>query len=215
MELVDDGKYFTLIAGRQTGKTTSAWWLARHYDAGQRFRAIWVDVQEAREKPDPAKAFRTVVGALDFAVKHQLGEVGLPAEGARSLDDPASVVRRYLQDLAARCPLPLVMLFDEADGLVGEAMVSFLTQLRMGYIARREAPFPHSIALLGARAVRDYVVGQEDRQALSWLGTASPFNIAAEAASLGAFSRDEVDELLAQHTEKTRQRFEPEAQAPA
>jgi hypothetical protein len=58
MELVDDGKYFTLVAGRQTGKTTSARWLVHHYRAGQRFRAIWVDVQEAREQPDPAKAFR-------------------------------------------------------------------------------------------------------------------------------------------------------------
>src|SRR5262249_22161106 len=64
MELVDDGKYFTLVAGRQTGKTTSAQWLVRHYNAGPRFRAIWVDIQEAREKPDPAKALRTVVGAL-------------------------------------------------------------------------------------------------------------------------------------------------------
>jgi type II secretory pathway predicted ATPase ExeA len=213
MELVDDGKYFTLIAGRQTGKTTSAQWLAQHYRAGQSFRAIWVDVQGAREQPEPVKAFRTIVGALDSAVKRQLAEVGLPAESARSLDDPATVVQRYLEDLAARCPLPLVVLLDEADGLVGEAMVSFLTQLRMGYIARREAPFPHSVALIGARAVRDYVVSQEDRQALTWLGTTSPFNIAAEATSLGPFSRDEVGELLAQHTEKTGQRFEPEAAA--
>ena len=34
MELVDDGKYFTLHAGRQTGKATSAQRLADHYNAG-------------------------------------------------------------------------------------------------------------------------------------------------------------------------------------
>jgi hypothetical protein len=211
MELIDDGKYFTLQAGRQTGKTTSAQWLAEHYNAGQRFRAIWVDIEEAREQPDPAKAFRAVIEALSFAVERKLKKVGPPPESVRSLADPLTVVRRYLQDLASRCPLPLVVLVDEADGLVGEAMVSFLTQLRTGYIARREAPFPHSVALIGARNVQDYVVSQEERRAISWLGTTSPFNIAAEAASIGPFSAAEVLELLTQHTARTGQCFEPAA----
>ena len=51
MELIDEGKYFTLHAGRQTGKTTSAHWLARHYNATSRVRAVWVDLQTAREQP--------------------------------------------------------------------------------------------------------------------------------------------------------------------
>ena len=40
MELVEDGKYFTLHAGRQTGKTTSAQWLVEHYNAEGRFQAV-------------------------------------------------------------------------------------------------------------------------------------------------------------------------------
>ena len=42
---------------------------------------------------------------------------------------------------------------------------------------------------------------------MSWLGTTSPFNISAEAATLGAFTPGEVAELLAQHTQATGQRF--------
>jgi len=42
---------------------------------------------------------------------------------------------------------------------------------------------------------------------VSWLGTTSPFNITAEASTLEPFSRDEVAELLAQHTELTGQPF--------
>jgi hypothetical protein len=212
-ELVDEGKYFTLQSGRQTGKTTSAQWLVDHYNAGERYRAIWVDIQAAREEPDLAAAFRTVIGAFDVAVQQSLGDVGVPAELARSLDDPRTVVLRYLRDLAARSPRPLVVLIDEADSLVGPAMVSFLTQLRNGYIARSKIPFPHSLALIGARSVRDYVFTQKERRAVAWLGTASPFNIAAEAASLGPFTRDETFELLTQHTTTTGQRFEPEASA--
>jgi hypothetical protein len=213
MELVDEGKFFTLQAGRQTGKTTSALWLCDTYNAGDRYRAIWVDVQTAREEPDPAVALRVVVEKLDFAVQQSLSDVGVPGEAARSLASPQTVVLRYLRDLASRCPLPLVVLVDEADALVGPAMVSFLTQLRDGYIDRRKAPFPHSLALIGLRAVRDYVFTQEERRTVSWLGTTSPFNVTAEVASLGSFPRDDVLELLAQHTAATGQRFEPGAAA--
>ncbi len=92
-------------------------------------------------------------------------------------------------------------------------VVGALTQLRDGYVALSEAPFPHSVVLVGARAVRDFVFSQEERRAVSWLGSASPFNVTAEVASLAAFTRDEVLELLGQHTAATGQRFEPEAAA--
>jgi len=213
MELIDEGKFFTLRAGRQTGKTTSAQWLAEHYNAGARYRAIWVDIQAAREEPDPEAAFRVVVEALDEAVQMWLPDLGVPSKRERSVKTPGTAVLRYLRDLSARCPRPLVVLIDEADGLVGPAMVSFLTQLRKGYIARRKLPFAHSVGLIGARAVRDYVVSAEERRAVAWLGTTSPFNIAAEATSLGSFTGAEVEELLLQHTATTGQRFEPEAVA--
>ena len=55
-ELIERGKYFTLHAGRQTGKTTSAGWLVGHYNAGDRFRALRVSLETARDQPDPARA---------------------------------------------------------------------------------------------------------------------------------------------------------------
>jgi hypothetical protein len=106
-----------------------------------------------------------------------------------------------------------VLLCDEADGLVGEAMVSFLTQLRHGYIERSQVPFPASVVLVGQRQVRDYALRQEDRLAVAWLGTTSPFNITAEATTLGPFTVLDVAELLAQHTAATGQRFTEEAVA--
>ena len=211
MELIDGGKYFTLHAGWQTGKTTSAQWLVEHYNAGERLRAVWIDVETAREEPDPTSAFRTVLNNFDHAIKRDLPALGVPKAGRQMLEDPKTTVLGYLRDLAARCPLPLVVLVDEADCLVGVTMVSFLTQLRQGYLDRRQSPFPHSVALIGRRTVRDYVLTQEDRVPLRWLGTSSPFNVSAEAASLGPFTKDEVAELLAQHTAATGQRFEPEA----
>ncbi len=213
MKLIEEGKYFTLYAGRQTGKTTSALWLVDHYNAGGKYLAAWVDVETAREEPDPLPAFRTLLGRLDYALRRDLPSLALPADREHLLEDPKTAVIRYLQDVAARAELPLVLFIDEADGLVGETMVSFLTQVREGYIARSRTPFPHSIVLIGLRSVRDYVLTAKDRGPLTWLGTMSPFNIGAEGTSLVPFTREEVDELLAQHTAVTGQRFEPEAVA--
>src|SRR5262245_31641778 len=97
MELIEDGKYFTLHAGRQTGKTTSARWLRDHYKASERFQTTWIDIQTAREQPDPAQAFKTVLNNFDRAIVRDLPDLGIPAERARLLDNPETAVLHYLQ----------------------------------------------------------------------------------------------------------------------
>lgn len=213
LQLIEERKYFTMHAGRQTGKTTSLMWLERHLGATGRWRALWVDLETAREQPDPAAALSIILNVIDRTLRLQHADLARPdeAEIEAMLRTPETALLDYLARLSALDERPLVMLFDEADGLVGPAMVSFLTQLRAGYIARSQAPFPSNVVLVGQRQVRDFIVGADDRRALSWLGTTSPFNITAEATTLGPFTEAEVAELLAQHTAATGQRFEPEA----
>jgi len=212
-ELIEERKYFTLHAGRQTGKTTSLMWLEQHLNDSGRWRAVWIDLETAREQPDPARALAVVVKGIDRAFRLRHAALARPdmAEIEEALREPETAVLNYLARLSALADRPLVLLLDEADGLVGPAMVSFLTQLRQGYIERSKAPFPSSVVLVGQRQVRDYVLGTEDRQAVSWLGTTSPFNITAEAATLGPFTEAEVEELLGEHTADTGQRFAPAA----
>jgi hypothetical protein len=213
LRYVEQGKYFTLLGGRQTGKTTSLQWLVAHLNAGDAHRAIAVDLQTAREQPEPALAFRTILNLLGMAITQALPALGPIPDPEDLLADPATCLLRALQALSARSPLPLVVLFDEADCLVGAAMVSFLTQLRDGYNARRATPFPRAVALVGQREVRDYVLSAEERRAVSWLGSSSPFNITAAPVHLAPFTEPEVAELCGQHTEATGQRFEAEAAA--
>lgn len=213
LKLIDDHKYFTLHAGRQTGKTTSAQWLVEHLNATGRWCAMHVDVQNARDTDSPLLAFKVIRENLDHAVQRDLPGVGLGSSPARQVKPSRGFLLRYLRDLAARAPHPLVILFDEADALMGKAMVSFLTQLRQGYIDRAKTPFPASVVLIGQRQVRDYVVRAKDQKALSWLGSSSPFNITAEAQTIAPFTEAEVAELLQQHTTKTGQVFLPEAVA--
>jgi hypothetical protein len=213
MRLVDERKYFTLHAGRQTGKSTCARWLVDRYNAGDRYRALWVDIQTARDQPELEPAMREVLARLADATRRLPGLADLPTEQQTDamLRTPASAVLSFLRQVCEASPLPLVVLFDEADGLVGAAMVSFLTQLRSGYIDRSTTPFPHALALIGMRQVRDYGLSAEDRRGVSWLGTTSPFNITAEAATLEPFDREDVHSLLHQHTEHTGQKWETSA----
>jgi len=215
LALIEGRRYFMLRAGRQTGKTTSAMWLETHLGATGRWRAVWVDLETAREKPDVARAMTAILTIVDRTLELHHPDLPRPdaAERDAMLVTPDSALLDYLGRLAALSPLPLVLLLDEADGLVGEAMISFLTQLRHGYIERSRAPFPASVVLMGQRQVRDYALRQEDRQTLTWLGTTSPFNITAETITLESFTEAEVGELLEQHTAVTGQRFSPEAVA--
>ncbi|MCA9706456.1 MAG: ATP-binding protein [Myxococcales bacterium] len=213
LELIEGHSYFTLHAGRQTGKTTSAMWLEQHLEASGRWRALWVDLEAAREKPDVARVMPVLLKVFEdvLAARHPELPRLSPAERDAMLATPDTALLDYLRRLAGLGPLPLVLLLDEADGLVGEAMVSLLTQLRQGYIERSRVPFPASVVLMGQRQVRDYALRQEDRRALAWLGTTSPFNVNAESITLGPFSEVEVAELLSQHTTATGQRFSPAA----
>ncbi len=210
MERIEERKFFTFTAGRQTGKTTSLMWIEEHLNKTGEWRALWVDIETAREQPSLAEAFRTVLGKLDEVCGTVHPDITRP-DIDKLLRNPARAVGQYLAFLAGQGDRPWVILFDEADCLVGEAMVSFLTQLRDGYIGRRRTPFPASVVLIGQRHVRDYALREEDRRVLSWLGTSSPFNITAQAMTIGPFTEPEVGELLQQHTTETGQRFEPEA----
>jgi hypothetical protein len=209
LELIDDHKYFTLHSGRQTGKTTCAFWLVEHLNASGRYRAAWIDLQTAREQPDLDRAFPIILGELDRTFARDLPSVARPTadEVKALLAVPERALLGYLSRVAAQSDQPLVLLLEKADGLVGPAMVSFLTQLRAGYLDRSREPFPSSVALIGLRPVWDYTLAEAQERAVSWRDASSPFNISAEAATLEPFTRDGIAELLDQHTRVTGQRF--------
>ena len=89
--------------------------------------------------------------------------------------------------------------------------------MRSGYRGR-PANFPHAMALIGLRDVRDYKVREAPevsdpvmREIREILGTSSPFNIKVESLTLGNFTVEEVAELYLQHVEETGQTFTSEA----
>ncbi|MBQ3747524.1 MAG: ATP-binding protein [Kiritimatiellae bacterium] len=111
--------------------------------------------------------------------------------------------------LARRAVKPLVVFFDEVDGLTEGTAVTFLRELRDGYITRSNIPFPVSVAIVGMMDIRD--MKAKVRPHSETLGSKSPFNVIAEDFTLRNFNEKEVCALYAQHTAATGQVFEPEA----
>ena len=119
-----------------------------------------------------------------------------------------NVLNVTLSRWARAADRPLVVLIDEIDTLAGDSLRSVLSQLQSGYLKRPHA-FPQSVILCGVRDVRDYVV--YSRSAGGRVNTGSCFNIKAKSLRLGAFTQDELRQLLGQHTVETGQQFESRA----
>ncbi|RMI47504.1 ATP-binding protein [Actinomadura harenae] len=208
-ELIEEGLYFVLHAPRQTGKTTTLSSLARELTSEGRYLAIHFSCENARVAGDDYAAAEEMV--LD-AILDACGTLEVPPDCLPPSPWPDAVpgvrVQVALRAWARRSPRPLVLFFDEIDGLTGAGLVSVLSQLRNGYTTN-SAVFPHSVALCGMRDVRDYKMasGGDPTGARS----TSPFNIKAASLLLSDFTFGEVADLYGQHTKETGQEFEDQA----
>ncbi len=206
--LIDEQLYFVLHAPRQTGKTTAM----RAFAADLRARGVaacWVTVEAAQGVEDPALAEPLWLQSLHQAARRQLSTAEQAPPIAPYLSGPTGGrLNAFLSDWAARLSVPLVLLIDEADVLSGAALVSFLRQLREGFMDRGVGHFPTSVALIGMRDLRDYLVQSKEGRSVS---PGSPFNVKAASITLRNFTVEEVVQLLGQHTEDTGQSFSPEA----
>jgi hypothetical protein len=106
----------------------------------------------------------------------------------------------------AQSPLPLVLLLDEVDALVGDTLISLLRQLRAGY-PQRPSQFPQTVILCGVRDLRDYRIHARSEAAVITGGSA--FNIKAKSLRLGDFSKAEVAVPYWASTRPKRDRSSP------
>ena len=206
-ELVAGGDYFVVHAPRQTGKTTALKALVREINAKGDMFALYCTLETLQNRSDPEKnnlAIRDLV-----ADNAEMSPFYQPVPDAPELKSNRGgiglSVRTVLQNLCRAVKKPVVVFFDEADCLVGDALISFLRQLRDGYVNRKEISFPKSIALVGMLDVRDYKAQiRPDGQSL---GQISPFNIIRKDMLLPNFSESDIRVLYARHTAETGQVF--------
>ena len=218
--LIARRQYFVVHAPRQTGKTTALQALVREINANGDMVAIYCTLETLQNAKDPIRASDTIRQLLLFNARETLpdifndpkpNETWCVCEDGPSYAAEALAVRETLSALSKQARKPLVVFFDEADCLVGDVLISFLRQLRDGYVNRALIPFPASIALVGMLDVRDYKA--QIRPDGESMGQISPFNVITKDLMLRNFTEEEVAALYAQHTEATGQVFEPGALA--
>ena len=211
LSLIRQERYFVLHAPRQTGKTSTLLALRDLLNSGEAgsYRCVYANVEGGQAaRDDVGRAIRAVLAQIELRAQ-AMGDESL-VEWPQTLEriGPEAALGAVLTRWAAASPTPLVLLIDEIDCLIGDALLSVLRQLRAGYDERPER-FPQSVVLCGVRDVRDYRIHSAAEDALVLGGSA--FNIKAQSLRLGDFTRAEVDTLLGQHTEETGQAFSAEA----
>lgn len=227
---IDRGYYFVVHGPRQSGKTTTLQTLTRAINQqGWYAAATFSCASAARVGDDVDLAERSLLDRIATEVRPQLRQRCWPPN---PWPDAATGNRLFvgLREWAARCPVPLVLFFDEIDAIEGNALLSVLSQLRDGYLSR-PAPFPKSVALCGLRDVRDYKRASESAATVHVpteeryrgdpsldvprLTSSSPFNIKIDSLRMMDFTEAEVRDLYGQHTAATGQPFTDAAVAAA
>ena len=203
LRLVEQQQYFVVHAARQTGKTTAMRaFAARLRELG--YVALWATLEESQGVEDPTMAEPLWLASIHGAAEYHLPETQRPPDYAEFLRLPVGQrLRSWLRAWCAAQPSsPVVLLLDEADTVTGASMVSLLRQLRAGFMDRGPGCFPVSVALIGMRDLRDYLMESKGGVPLS---PGSPFNIKRASITLRNFDETEVRDLLVQHTTETGQ----------
>ena len=211
LALIRAERYFVLHAPRQTGKTSALIALRDLLNSGEvsNFRCVDVNVEIGQvARDDTARGLRAILGSLAENAQ-ELGDAypGSVWQDVLASMGPESALNVLLARWCRADPVPLVLLVDEIDSLVGDTLLSVLRQLRAGYQKRPEG-FPQSVVLCGVRDIRDYRIRSSAGEVIAG---GSPFNVAAKSLRMGDFTEAETRALMAQHTEETGQRFSSSA----
>ena len=207
LSLIDSQKYFVLHAPRQTGKTSCMLSLMEYLNREGKYKALYVNIEAAQAARE--NVFKAVQGILSRTAeceKNYWNTDTLEKEREAILNKgEMDAVTTAFSVLAKKSDKPVVLFIDEIDALIGDTLISVLRQIRSGY-PDRPAAFPQSIILCGLRDVRDYRIHSSATKEIITGGSA--FNIKAKSLRLGNFSKEDIANLYAEHTEETGQIFE-------
>jgi hypothetical protein len=205
--MIDRGRYFSIFAPRQSGKTTFLKETCRQLHRNSTYIAILLSFLELKEL-DKNKFYEAVEVPLYEQILTRLKEIKC---------DKTDVVQEFLARFRLIDQMSfkqlfkeldrilqfkkIVILIDEFDGIPIIELANFLNMLRALYHDYKDVKQKalYSVGLIGIRNITKLVVGG-----------VSPFNI-ADHINLPPFSLKNVRDLFAQYTEETNQPFYEEA----
>jgi hypothetical protein len=200
---IEDKLYWVLHAPRQTGKTTFLQSWMREINSVNKVTACYTSLETCQGITSRGEAMITMHKAIcESARACNIPIPELPLNNPELL--LYETMRKWAELIA---PKPLVVLFDETDVLEGEALISFLRQLRNGFASRGVGKFPVSIALVGMRDLKDYITKTKSDHRSDGVAPnpGSPFNIKEDSVLLSNFTQTDIENLFSLRTEETGQ----------
>ncbi|MBI4769191.1 MAG: ATP-binding protein [Chloroflexi bacterium] len=193
---IEKGRYFTLNAARQTGKTTLFREVIAELEAEGAYFGVLLDF-ELLSHFQPARMYERLGQELEeWRARWPQAPAPTPM---RDHGDFADWLRLTVRQMDRRG----LLIIDEFDALPPEIIQALLSQFRGMYLKRGQSGNDgvHSVILVGVRNIPSLLGG-----------TQSPFNI-ADQFTVPYFTPDEVADLLGQHTAETGQPFTPDVVA--
>jgi len=206
-ELVDKGRYFTIFAPRQMGKTTFFSEFCKELGNDPYYVPVTLSFQTYRKLP-VEEFYSEFQDDLFEKILKRLKEVKCERyEEVEELTKNTQLnnhidFKRFFKKLNGIITQKKIIIFiDEFDGIPEEALKGFLDTLRDMYNAHKLGKefFIYSIGLVGIRNVAEMTIEN-----------VSPFNM-ADKVRIPLFTLEEVRDLYSQYTEETGQPFTEEA----
>jgi tRNA uridine 5-carbamoylmethylation protein Kti12 len=205
--MVDKGRYFSIFAPRQSGKTTFLKHFCKELHKDPTYAAVILSFQKYK-KISQQRFYTQVQKKLYSQLIERLTRVG-----CRKLNDIKSFLEHHdlidhisfgelFEELNRIIEFKKIVIFiDEFDGIPMDELENFLTTLRDLYLEYKDIKQKalYSVGLVGIRDITKLIVGG-----------VSPFNI-ADQVDLPSFSLKNVRDLYAQYTAETNQPFTEEA----
>jgi hypothetical protein len=205
--MVDHGRYFSIFAPRQSGKTTFFRRFAKDLETNTEYIFILMSFENCKHDDVitfysyiQTKIYNQLIHRLEMLECHELEAVQLFFDTHR-LTKCADFYSLFdsLNRIITR--KKIVIFIDEFDGIPLDEIEIFLSTLRKLYQDYKEQKDKalYSIGLVGIRNITQLVVGG-----------VSPFNI-ADHVEIPPFTMQNIRDLYQQYTQETNQPFSEEA----
>jgi len=205
--MVDMGRYFSIFAPRQSGKTTFFKGFSSKLEKDPAYVSIFLSFQ-AYKNVDRQRFYQLIQKEVYNQLINRLNAVNCSKRDAvkvcldsHNLTDHISLSELF-EELNRIIEFKKIVIFiDEFDGIPINELENFLTTLRELYQKYKERTDKalYSVGLVGIRNITKLIVGG-----------VSPFNI-ADQVKLPPFTLKNVRDLYAQYTEETNQVFTEES----
>ncbi len=205
--MVDLGRYFSIFAPRQSGKTTFFEYFCADLEKDPAYITILLSFQDYKTL-EGDRFYGLIQESVYGQLLRRLEEVQCDCLGAVSrllnehhIIDNISFRKLFEQLNETLNDKKIAIFIDEFDGIPLGELENILTTLRELYqkYKKQTNKALYSVGLVGIRNITKLTVGG-----------VSPFNI-AEQIRLPPFSQKNVRDLYGQYTEETNQRFREDA----